>query len=430
MADYTVTNATTLSGQAIDIQIENGVIQTIEEAGSLSETTCYEDRTFDAAGQLVTPSLTEPHIHLDYALAAGEPRWNSVGTLAEGINIWSEYKDNITKEDVKKRATQTVEWLVANGVTRVRTHVDATEESLSTVEGLLELREELQELINIEVVAFPQEGIFTDEGNEDLLQEAVEMGADAVGAIPHTEPTRETGVKSVKTAIDIATKYSRKIDLHIDETDDPGSRFTEVLAHEARKQDIGEKTTASHAAALHSYPNAYANKVISLLAESGVSVITNPPDNSVLQGRYDDYPTRRGHTRIDELHDAGVTVGLGHDSVMDPWYHYGKADPLDAAYVLIHYAHMNGYEDVETIWKMLTKANAKIFGVNRYGLEPGFEGSLVVYGSQDGFNTLRTRPPRRLVLKEGRVAARSEPGETTVFRKGDERSLTFDPDRQ
>lgn len=424
MGDFTVTNATTVTGDRIDVRVKNGLIASVKPAGTLDDMS-NPARSFDADGRFVTPSLSEPHIHLDYALAAGEPQWNSVGTLAEGIDIWGAYKENISKADVKQRSTRAAEWLVANGVTRVRTHADASEESLSTVSGLLEVQEELADIIDIEVVAFPQDGLFTSKGDEDLFRDAIEMGVDAVGAIPHVEPTREMGVKSVKTALDIATEHGLKADLHIDETDDPGSRYTEVLAHEARERNIGDRTTASHATALHSYPNAHANKVISLLADSGVSVVTNPPDNSVLQGRYDDYPRRRGHTRIDQLHDAGITVGLGHDSVMDPWYHYGKADPLDAAYVLIHYAHMNGYDDVATIWQMLTDANAEVFGVEEYGLQQGNEGSLVVYDSSDAFNTLRTRPPRRLVLKEGEPVAQTEPSETTVFRSNKDRSVDF-----
>jgi cytosine deaminase len=414
MGEFTILNATTVADRRVDVRIRDGVISDVTEAGTLSGGSAEEERVFDADGRLVTPSLTEPHIHLDYALAAGDPRWNEKGTLSEGIDIWAEYKRELTKDDVKERARRTIQWLVANGVTRVRTHADATESTLSTVEALVELRRELREFVDIEVVAFPQDGIYTADGNEAALREAVELDVDVVGAIPHAEPTRETGVESIRTAFDVAREKDLKIDMHIDETDDPGSRFTEVLAHEARRHGWGERTTASHAAALHSYPNPYASKVISLLAESGVSVITNPPDNSVLQGRYDDYPRRRGHTRIDELHEAGVTVGLGHDSVMDPWYHYGKADPLDAAYVLIHYAQMSGYDDVQTIWDMLTVANSSIFGAENYGLEPGDEGSLVVYDSFSAFDTLRTRPPRRLVLKDGVPVARTQPSETTV----------------
>jgi len=251
------------------------------------------------------------------------------------------------------------------------------------------------------------------------------MGADVVGAIPHNEHTREDGVDSVQLAMDLAESYGRPADLHIDETDDPGSRFTEVLASEAIKRDIGERVTASHTTAMHSYPNSYAAKVTALLAESGIDVVTNPPDNAVLQGRYDDYPRRRGHTRIDELREAGVTVGLGHDSVMDPWYHYGRGDPLDAAFILVHYAHMNGRGDVEPIWDMLTAANASVFGVDDYGLSVGADGSLVVYDAPDPFNALRTRAPRTLVLKEGREISRTEPASTHVVRDEGDRSVDF-----
>jgi cytosine deaminase len=315
--------------------------------------------------------------------------------------------------------------MAANGVTRVRTHADTTEETLTGVEALLELREEVSDLVDLQVVAFPQDGVFTRPDHEDLLREAMEMGCDLVGGIPHNEHTREDGVASVETAMDLAERYDAPVDLHIDETDDPGSRFTEVLASEALKRGMGDRTTASHTTAMHSYSNAYADKLVSLLAESGVSVVTNPPDNSVLQGRYDDYPRRRGHTRIDQLHDAGVTVALGHDSVMDPWYHYGVGDQLDAAFVLLHYAHMSGRGDVETLWQMLTTANAAVFGATEYGLAEGNEGSLVVYDSPDPFNALRTRAARTVVVKEGRVVAETEPRETVVRRPDGDRQVDF-----
>ena len=425
MAEFIVTGATTRSNKAVDIEIREGVIDCIVPAGEGDPTAFDDDQHYDAAGKFITPPLIEPHIHLDAALTAGDPCWNDVGTLAAGIDIWEERKQDLTTEDVKERAEQVVEWLAANGVTRVRTHADVTEHTLTGFEALLELREEVSDIVDLQVVAFPQEGVFTEEGNEDLLREAASMGPDLVGGIPHNEHTREEGVKEVETAVEIAQNHDLQIDLHIDETDDPTSRLTEVLASEAFHHDIGERTTASHTTAMHSYPNAYADKVISLLAKSGVGVITNPPDNSVLQGRYDDYPRRRGHTRIDELHEAGVTVGIGHDSVMDPWYHYGKADPLDSAHLLVHYAHMNGREDVQTIWEMLTDANADVFGTEQYGLEEGNRGSLVVYHSPDAFNTLRTRAPRALVLRDGRPIARTEPRETVVERQSSSRSVDF-----
>jgi cytosine deaminase len=423
--DYIVTDATTLDGDRVDVEIRDGRIDRIRPTGEGDPDAFDRDRRHDAGGRLVTPPLTEPHIHLDATLTAGDPRWNDPGTLAEGIRIWAEYKKSLEKEDVKDRATQAVEWLAANGITRVRTHADTTEETLTGVEALLELREEVSDLVDLQVVAFPQDGVFTRPHHEDLLREAMEMGCDLVGGIPHNEHTREDGVSSVEVAMDLAERYDRPADLHIDEADDPGSRFTEVLASEALKRGLGERVTASHTTAMHSYPNAYADKLISLLGESGVSVVTNPPDNSVLQGRYDDYPRRRGHTRVDQLHDAGVTVAIGHDSVMDPWYHYGVGDQLDAAFVLLHYAHMSGRGDVGTLWRMLTAANAEVFGADGYGLAEGNEGSLVVYDSPDPFNALRTRAARTVVVREGRVVAETEPSETVVRRSEGDRRVDF-----
>ena len=423
--DYIVTDATTLDGDRVDVEIRDRRIDRIRPTGEGDPDAFDRDRRHDAGGRLVTPPLTEPHIHLDATLTAGDPRWNDPGTLAEGIRIWAEYKKSLEKEDVKDRATQAVEWLAVNGITRVRTHADTTEETLTGVEALLELREEVSDLVDLQVVAFPQDGVFTRPHHEDLLREAMEMGCDLVGGIPHNEHTREDGVSSVEVAMDLAERYDRPADLHIDEADDPGSRFTEVLASEALKRGLGERVTASHTTAMHSYPNAYADKLISLLEESGVSVVTNPPDNSVLQGRYDDYPRRRGHTRVDQLHDAGVTVAIGHDSVMDPWYHYGVGDQLDAAFVLLHYAHMSGRGDVGTLWRMLTAANAEVFGADGYGLAEGNEGSLVVYDSPDPFNALRTRAARTVVVREGRVVAETEPRETVVRRSEGDRRIDF-----
>lgn len=426
MSRYLVTNATSLGGEAIDITIEEGKIARLSSAGNADWESFASENRYDADGRLVTPSLTEPHIHLDATLTAGEPSWNRTGTLAEGIEIWAERKRSLTVDDVQRRAERTITWLVSHGITRVRTHVDTTEESLVGVEALLNLKEEVSDLVDLQVVAFPQDGVFTRADNEDLLREALEMGADVVGGIPHKEHTREDGVKDVHTAVDLAERYDLPLDLHIDETDDPQSRFTEVLASEATKRGIGDRTTASHTTAMHSYSNAYANKLISLIAESGVSVVTNPLDNAVLQGRYDEYPRRRGHTRIDQLHAADVTVGLGHDSVVDPWYHYGVGDPLDAAFVLLHYAHMSGRDDVGTLWKMLTSANADIFDVADYGLESGCEGSLVVYDAEAPFDALRTRAPRTRVINRGNEVARTEPATATVRRGDDNLPVTFE----
>jgi cytosine deaminase len=425
MSEYIVTDGRTLAGEAVDIEVRDGTVDRLVAAGEGDPGAFPADRRHDAAGRLVTPPLIEPHLHLDATGTAGDPRWNDSGTLAEGIDIWADYKADIAAADIVERATRTVEWYAAHGVTRVRTHADTTEPTLTTVEALLEVRDRVSDLVDLQVVAFPQDGLFTDAGHEDLFREAVEMGVDVVGAIPHNEHTREDGVRSVKLACDIAERHGLPLDLHIDETDDPGSRFTEVLASEALDRGIGARTTASHVTAMHSYNNAYADKLASLLAESGVSVVTNPPDNSVLQGSYDDYPRRRGHTRIDQLRAAGVTVGVGHDSVMDPWYHYGVADPLDAAFILVHYAHMAGRGDVPALWEMLTEANAEIFGATGYGLAEGNEGSLAVFDSPTPFDALRTRAPRTLVLRDGDPVARTDPTETTVLRADEPTSVDF-----
>jgi cytosine deaminase len=425
MSEFVLTNAVSPAGDGVDIEIRNGEIDRVVPAGDGQAESVASENRYDAGGRLVTPSLTEPHLHLDATQTAGTPRWNDAGTLSEGIQIWAERKSSLDAEDLKRRAAKTVEWFAANGVTRVRTHADTTESSLTGVRALLELREEVSDIVDLQIVAFPQDGILTAPDHEDLLVDAVEMGVDVIGAIPHNEHTREDGIKSVDIVADLAQRYDRPLDLHIDETDDPGSRFTEVLASETLKRDIGERTVASHATALHSYPNAHADKVINLLAESGVSVVTNPLANAVIQGRYDDYPRRRGHTRIDELHEAGVTVGIGHDCVMDPWYHYGMADPLDAAFVLLHYAHMNGRSDVGTLWEMLTYANAEVFGEGETGLTEGADGSLTVFDSPDRFNALRTRAPRTLVVRDGEEIARTEPGTTSVERHSGTKTVDF-----
>jgi cytosine deaminase len=419
--DFLVADARTRDGRRVDVAVRDGVVEGVAETGELTGA-FPADRRYDADGRLVTPSLTEPHLHLGAALTAGDPRWNESGTLAEGIRIWADYKADLTAEDVYERAERCCTWLAANGVTRVRTHADTTEPSLASVEALCALRENV-DWIDIQVVAFPQDGLFADSEHLDLFEEAVSMGVDVVGGIPHNEQTREDGVASVETGVDLAERAELPLDLHVDETDDPQSRFTEVLASEAGKRNL-DRVTASHATAMHSYGNAYAAKVTALLADAGVNVITNPPVNAVLQGAYDDYPRRRGHTRVDELRAAGVTVGLGQDCVMDPWYHWGRGDPLDAAYVLLHYAHMHGRADVTDIWEMLLGANSAIWGEAPARIREGAEGSLVVFDSPDPFNALRTRAPRTLVLNRGRVLARTDPAATTVY-AGEERSVGF-----
>ena len=404
----------------MDIEIRDGIIEAVYQAGSADFASFDENDRYDADGRLVTPTLVEPHTHIDIGLSAGNPRWSQTGTLEEGWRLWDERKSEITIEGTKRRAKKIVTWFVANGITKIRTHVDTSAPDNVLVEALLELREELSDVVDLQLVAALTGSPVTNEDQLRRLNEALERGLDLVGGMPHKENTREDGVEHIKIVVDLARKYNKGLDLHIDETDDPHSRYTGVLADQALQHGIGEDVTASHTTALHSYPNAYADKLIHMLAESGVSVITNPLANAALQGRYDDYPRRRGHTRIDELRDAGVTVGVGQDDVMDNTYHYGNGDPLGALYVLMHFAHMDDHASLSALWEMLLDGNAEIFGVDNYGLKEGAEGSLTVFDSPDTFNALRTQSPRTLVLKNGRIVAHTAKESAVNFGQTDQ----------
>ncbi len=426
MSNFVVTSGQTLNGELVDIEIRDGIIEQIVPEGDGHTDEFDADQRYDADGRLVTPPLIEPHTHLDLTLTTGNPYWNESNTLEEGWRVWEQHREEMTKEEVKQRARKVVKWFLARGVTRVRSHinVNTSYDSFTALEALLEIREEFDDVIDLEFGAFPFDCLMTSDGQLELYEESLERGIDVAGGVPHKEHTREDGVDHVNAVLDLAEKHDRAIDLHIDETDDPQSRFTEVLASEALKRGIGDRTTASHATAMHSYSNAYADKLIRLIAESGMSVVTNPMSNAVLQGRYDDYPRRRGHTRIDELRAAGVPVAIGQDDLVDHFNNYGDGDPLSAVFVLIHYAHMDGHEDVQALWEMLIEGNAAVYGAENYGLEEGNEGSVVVYDGTDPFDVLRTRPVRPLVVKDGRPVARSEHA-ATVYVDDTERGVDF-----
>ncbi|MDS0261135.1 amidohydrolase family protein [Haloarcula sp. S1CR25-12] len=432
MSEYIVTDANVIgpSGERennVDIEIRNGRIDRVVRAGDGDPDAFDHDQRFDAAGRLVTPPLIESHTHLYAALTAGVPNWNGTGTLEEGWRLWNDTKEDLTKQNYKDRAKKVARWFAANGVTRVRTHLDVNSDERSEVglEAMLEVREELAGFVDIQIVAFPMGCLYT--GGEEKLtrfEAAMERGLDIVGGIPHREHITEDGNAHVRTVLDTAEKYDAQADLHIDETDDPQSRYTGVLASEALKRGLGERVTASHATALHSYANAYADKLVRIIGESGMNVVTNPMANAVLQGRYDDFPRRRGHTRIEALRDQGVAVGIGQDDIVDHFHSYGDGDPLKAAFVLVHLAHMNGDEDTATLWNMLLEGNAAVFGVNDYGIEAGNEGSLVVYDATDPFDALRTQPVRPLVLRDGNPIAESS-RTSTVYEHGMDKTVDF-----
>jgi cytosine deaminase len=384
-------------------------------------------QVIDARGNLLTPALVEPHIHLDAVLTVGQPRHNLSGSLFEGIAIWGERVKDLTVEDVKRRVTQVLRWQVANGVLFVRSHVDVCDPNLTALRALLEVRQEFADQITLQLVAFPQQGIQSFPNGEALMRRAVEMGADAVGGIPHFELTREYGEQSVKFAVALAREFNRLVDIHCDETDDEHSRFLEVLAAETIRLNMQGRVTASHTTAMHSYNNAYAGRLIVNVARAGLHMVTNPLDNAVLQGRFDHYPIRRGHTRVKELLAAGVNVCLGHDSVMDPWYPLGKADPLQAAFTLAHYGQMSGYEELRTLIDMITGNGARALGLTDYGLEPGCRADLVLFEAPTESDAIRLMAPRRLVIRSGKVVARTEPAKHLVTWKGREEPVDFMP---
>jgi cytosine deaminase len=383
--------------------------------------------TIDLSGQLVTPPLVEPHIHLDCVLTVGQPRPNVSGSLFEGIAVWAERAKCLSVEDVRTRASQVLRWQLANGVQHVRSHVDVCDPDLRAVRAMLELREEARGLVDLQLVAFPQQGIESFDGGRALMRRAVELGVDVVGAIPHFELTREDGVESVRYAFALADEFGLRVDIHCDETDDDHSRFVEVMVAETIRRGMSGRVTASHTTAMHSYNQAYASRLITNIARAGLHMVTNPLDNAVLQGRFDTGPIRRGHTRVKELQAAGVNVCIGHDSVMDPWYPLGYGDPLQAAFVLAHLGHMSGDAELRRLIDMITVNPAEALGVPDYprGLAMGDPADLVVYEAPSEMDALRLVAPRTLVLRAGRVVARSRPATHTVTWHGSEEPVTF-----
>ncbi|QII99737.1 cytosine deaminase [Stutzerimonas balearica] len=364
----------------------------------------------DAASNLVVPPFIEPHIHLDATLTAGEPAWNMSGTLFEGIERWGERKALVTHEDTKARAKKTIDMLVDHGIQHVRTHVDVTDPTLSALKSMLEVREETRHLIDLQIVAFPQEGIESFKDGRELMTEAIAMGADVVGGIPHFENTRDQGVSSIHFLMDLAERTGCLVDVHCDETDDPQSRFLEVLAEQARVREMGERVTASHTTAMGSYDNAYCSKLFRLLKLSKINFVSCPTESIHLQGRFDTYPKRRGLTRVAELDRAGMNVCFGQDSIVDPWYPLGNGNILRILEAGLHICHMLGYEDLERCLDLITDNSARTLNLGeRYGLEVGRPANLLVLSAPDDYEMLRTQGHALLSVRNGEVLMRRTP---------------------
>ncbi|TVQ06832.1 MAG: cytosine deaminase [Leptolyngbya sp. DLM2.Bin27] len=395
------------NGEAVDIGLEGGVIRAVEpnlkaEAG----------QEMSLAGQLISPPFVESHIHLDSALTAGQPRWNQSGTLFEGIEIWGDRKQSLTLEDVKERAIATLKLQAQQGVLFVRSHADVSEPSLTALKALLEVRDAVKDWIAVQVVAFPQDGLYGSPKNLELMEEALKLGADAVGGIPHYEMTREDGVQSVHQIFELAQRYDRLIDIHCDEIDDDQSRFLEVVAACAVRSGLGSRVTASHTTAFASYNNAYATKLMGLLGRSNINFIANPLINITLQGRADTYPKRRGVTRVKELWQRGLNVSLGHDCIQDPWYNLGTGNMLDVASMAVHVCQMTGQDEIAACYDMITTNGANTLALGEaYGLDVGKPANLIVLDADSPYEAIRRRATVTHVFSRGKLLVETKPAE-------------------
>lgn len=381
----------------------------------------FSSDILDGEQGIVYPPFVEPHIHLDATQTAGQPNWNQSGTLFEGIERWAERKSLLSHEDVKSRAWKTLKWQIANGVQHVRTHVDVSDPTLTALKAMLEVKKEVAPWVDLQIVAFPQEGILSYPNGEALLDQAMAMGADVVGGIPHFEFTREYGVESMHIAFNIARKYNKQIDIHCDEIDDEQSRFVETVAALALKYEMGDKVTASHTTAMHSYNNAYASRLFRLLKLSKIHFVANPLVNIHLQGRFDTYPKRRGVTRVKEMLKNKINVCFGHDDVFDPWYPLGTANMLQVLHMGLHVCQLMGYGQINDGLKLVTENSAKALGLQGYGVEEGNAANFIILPAENGFDAVRRQVPTRYSIRHGKVIAETKLAETTIHLNDNER---------
>lgn len=413
MIDLVVRNAKLGDREgAVDIHVAEGRFAAIVPSADLVPDA---RETIQAGGVLVSAPFVEPHVHLDATLTAGEPRWNESGTLWEGIARWAERKPLLTRDDVVSRAEEVLRWYAANGTLHVRSHVDVTDPELVALDALLEVRDRVREVIDLQLVAFPQEGICSFPGGVELIEEAARRGVDVIGAIPHFEDTREDGVRSVEVVIDIAERYGLLVDAHCDEIDDEQSRFVEVLATQAHRTGLRDRVTASHTTAMGSYNAAYSLKLQRIIARAGINLVCNPIVNLHLQGRFDSYPKRRGLTQVKEMLAAGVNVAFGSDDIMDPWYPMGTANPLLVAFVGANATQLTSPSEVAECFRMVTDRAADVLGLgDNYGIEVGRPASFVILPASNPFDAIRRQTRPTHVVAHGKVIATSPDVATTL----------------
>ncbi len=409
MFDLLVKGGTLPDGSVMDIAISGDRIAEIAPKieGEAAE-------IIDATGDLVSQPFCDPHFHLDATLSYGLPRVNASGTLLEGISLWGELRDIATVDEMVERALTYCDWAASMGLLAIRSHVDTTPDHLNTATAMLEVREKVKDYIDLQLVAFPQDGLYRAPNGRENLIRALDMGIEIVGGIPHFERTMQAGADSLTDLCQIAADRGLRVDIHCDETDDPLSRHIETLAYETQRLGLQGRVAGSHLTSMHSMDNYYVSKLLPLIAEAEIAAIPNPLINIVLQGRHDTYPKRRGLTRVKEMQAAGITVGWGQDCVLDPWYSLGTADMLDVAFMGMHVAQMTHPAEMARCFTMVTETNAQIMGLSDLGLRKGALASLVVLDAAGPVDALRLRPARLAVVSKGKVISRSPRGDAAL----------------
>jgi len=414
MFELLVKNATLPDGRTgIDIGCSKGKIVALENGISAEA-----KDTIDAKGWLVAPPFVDPHFHMDATLSLGNPRMNVSGTLLEGIALWGELKKLQSIEDIVERALKYCDLATSMGIGAIRSHVDTCDDELKGVQALLEVRKQVKDYIDLQLVAFPQDGVLRDPTALENTIRALDMGVDIVGGIPHFERTMQQGADSVKLLCELAAERGLMVDMHCDESDDPLSRHIETLAYETKRLGLQGRVAGSHLTSMHSMDNYYVSKLIPLIIEAEVHAIPNPLINIMLQGRHDTYPKRRGQTRVRELRDAGITVGFGSDCVMDPWYSLGRADMLDVAFMGLHVGQLSSREDMAWCFQAVTENSAKIMGLDGYGIAVGCNANFNILQAQNSIEAVRLRAHRINIIRQGRVIAANGAMSTDLFLEG------------
>jgi cytosine deaminase len=419
--DLILRGATLPDGRTgLDIAIKNGKIAALEASIGASAA-----REIDVSGRLVTPPFVDSHFHMDATLTYGYPRYNESGTLLEGIELWRDLKPSLSHDWYVERALEYCDWAVGRGLLAIRSHVDTTDPTLGAVAALVEVREQVRDYIDLQLVAFPQDGYLRSPIGVENLAKALDMGVDVVGGIPHFERTMDAGAESVRQLCALAAERGLRIDMHCDESDDPLSRHIETLAAETVRLGLEGRVTGSHLSSMHSMDNYYVSKLIPLMIEADIQVIANPTANMLLMGRNDDYPKRRGMTRVKELMAAGLNVSFGQDSVMDPWGSLNTGDMLDAAHMAVHVGQLSGRDEIISCFHAVTENPARALGLEGYGLDVGCNADLVVLQAADPVEAIRLRPVRLYVIRRGNIIAESAPEEAKLTLPGRPGSTDF-----